>query len=485
MDSMRSVDKPITFRSIAENPAIQKPALVQIGSKSLIIGEKITGEYISASPCRVSNNRRDVREHELVLSSKYSGIWKVLSKATTTGETHIHRLTSKDIERINRQDNENRRSTPRTYVCTRDIDAFELIANSNDPKVYGGKRVERKKKLIEENTEFEISEVGEVEYTPTEGERTSQDYIAVPKNKSGAILELFLPGIQDMDHLVRNRVLRTLYCTIRKDGHKRRFLVEVNEEPCDIRPIASEGSTELRYLHSTKNLFDYLLNHGTDTFLYVKLLRGDVPTKAIDYDGYLVLKQAVKGDFIPVCRTDNLQLALINPDFSSRVKLPSNDQSWRSKPEIRAAEIQCMQLGLKLLSRHESECYVTLETSKTHLNIIQSSQNQQAYNRQISYSKTKQEDEYDQPVNTNKYQTMPNKYGEVDRYYVPTENSHAASDKLYRDDARRSLQEHLKAERQRIEQGERYTQSTRQTVRNKPSTTASLSYNTKSKTNVI
>ena len=60
MDSMRSVDKPITFRSLAENPAVQKPALgrlftneyvrltnisiylVQIGSKSLIIGEKLS-----------------------------------------------------------------------------------------------------------------------------------------------------------------------------------------------------------------------------------------------------------------------------------------------------------------------------------------------------------------------------------------------------------------------------------------------------------
>jgi len=266
--------------------------LVQIGSKSLIIGDKISGEYISASPCRVSSSRRDVRENEIALSSRHSGIWKIISKATSTGETHLHRLTTKDIERIHRQDTENRRATPRTYVCTKDIDAFELIVNSNgkkkttktsclrnsivDPKVYGGKRVERKKKLIEENTEFEISEVGEVEYTPTEGERTSQDYIAVPKNKSGAILELFLPGIQDMDHLVRNRLLRTLSCTVRKDGHKRRFLLEINEEPCDVRPIASEGSTELRYLHSTQNIFDYLLHHGTDMFLYVKLLRGKI-----------------------------------------------------------------------------------------------------------------------------------------------------------------------------------------------------------------
>lgn len=209
--------------------------------------------------------------------------------------------------------------------------------------------------------------------------------------------------------------------------------------------------------------------------------------KAIDYDGYLVFKQAFKGDLVPVCRIDTLQLALANPDFSTRVKVPSSDQSWRSKPEVRAAEMQCMQLGLKLLSRHESESYVSLETSKTQLNILQSSQAQQSYGRQTSYNtKSKQEEDYVPPSTKTQYRAQSNKYEESSQYYGPTETYHAASDKLYRDDARRSLQEHLKAERQRIEQGEKYSQSSRQTLRTKPSTTtSSLSYNTKSKTNVI
>jgi len=76
------------------------------------------------------------------------------------------------------------------------------------------------------------------------------------------------------ERLICNRVLRTLYCSTKNEPHKRRFRLEVNEQPCDIRPIASEGSAELRYLHSTQNLFDYLLNYGNDTVLYVKLIRG-------------------------------------------------------------------------------------------------------------------------------------------------------------------------------------------------------------------
>lgn len=85
---------------------------------------------------------------------------------------------------------------------------------------------------------------------------------------------MFIPAFQDTEQLIRNRAIRTLYCTTKNEPHRRRFLLEINEQPCDIRPIASEGSTELRYLHSTQNLFDYMLNYGTDTFLYVKLLRG-------------------------------------------------------------------------------------------------------------------------------------------------------------------------------------------------------------------
>jgi hypothetical protein len=74
--------------------------------------------------------------------------------------------------------------------------------------------------------------------------------------------------------MIRNRALRSIYCATKNESHKRRFLLEVNEQPCDIRPIASEGSTELRYLQSTKNLYEYMLTYGNDTLLYIKLLRG-------------------------------------------------------------------------------------------------------------------------------------------------------------------------------------------------------------------
>lgn len=145
-----------------------------------------------------------------------------------------------------------------------------------DPSVANGSRIERRLKQIDEDVEFEIFETGEVEYTPSEGERTSQDYTMVPKSKQGAFLQIFLPGVVEQEQAVRNRVLRALYCRTKSDTRKRHFLLEVNEQPCEIRPIASEGSTELRYLHSTQNLYDYMLTYGNDTVLYVKLLRGKI-----------------------------------------------------------------------------------------------------------------------------------------------------------------------------------------------------------------
>jgi hypothetical protein len=38
------------------------------------VGEKINGEFIMASPCKVSGDRFDVMEEEIVLSSKHSGL---------------------------------------------------------------------------------------------------------------------------------------------------------------------------------------------------------------------------------------------------------------------------------------------------------------------------------------------------------------------------------------------------------------------------
>jgi hypothetical protein len=143
-----------------------------------------------------------------------------------------------------------------------------------DPEIANGHRIERRIKQIEEDFEFEIYDTGEIEYTPSEGERTSQDYVMVPKSKQATFLQLLLPGVLEEEQLVRNRVLRALHCSSKGGTRKRHFLLEVNEQPCEIRPVASEGSTELRYLHSTQNLYDYMSTYGNDTVLYVKLLRG-------------------------------------------------------------------------------------------------------------------------------------------------------------------------------------------------------------------
>ena len=139
-------------------------------------------------------------------------------------------------------------------------------------------RIERHKRQIEENVEFQIETIGEVEYTPSEGELTSRDYITAPRSRPNSLLQLFLPVMMSSEELIRNRALRVIHCKTKHDTHSRSFLLDVNEQPCDIRPIASEGSTELRYLHSTKSLYDYMLTYGNDTVLFVKLLRGRTAT---------------------------------------------------------------------------------------------------------------------------------------------------------------------------------------------------------------
>lgn len=161
------------------------------------------------------------------------------------------------------------------------------------------------------------------------------------------------------EHVIQNRVLRTLYCTTVNEAHERHFLLEVNDQPCDIRPIATEGSTELRYLQSTQNLFDYMSDYGNDIHLDVTLIRGDAPSKSIESDGNLIFKQIRNDDQIPLCCIDDLEVFLLPSNLSIRVKLPIDDFTWDSLPEIRAAQVQCMQLSLALLARHESEMYVT------------------------------------------------------------------------------------------------------------------------------
>ena len=92
---------------------------------------------------------------------------------------------------------------------------------------------------------------------------------------------------------------------------------------------------------------------------------GDAPIKAIEFDGYMVLKNTLNGDKIPICRVEDLEITLVSPDLPVKVRLPAKGESqWRFLSEVRAAEVQCMQLSLALLARHESEMYVTIEAEK-------------------------------------------------------------------------------------------------------------------------
>ncbi|CAF1170077.1 unnamed protein product [Adineta steineri] len=504
MERIRWSERIIPFRSLVDNPSIHKPALVQIGNKAIVVGEKINGEFILASPCKVSGDRFDVMEQEIVLSSKHTGVWRVISKATSKKEGHIHRLTTKDLERIHRQDVANERTTPRSYICIRDIEAFELHVRSDDPTVANGNRIERRIKQIEEDVEFEIDDTGEVEYTPSEGERTSQDYVMVPKRKQPTILQLLLPGVIDEEQLVRNRVVRALHCTTKGGTRRRHFLLEVSEQPCEIRPIASEGSTELRYLHSTQNLYDYMLTYGNDTILYVKLLRGDPPIKAIEFDSYMVLKNTLNGDKIPICRVEDLEVTLISPDFPLKVRMPTKSEHvWRSLSEVRAAEVQCMQLALALLARHESEMYVSIEAEKNTPNHVHPSYNQvershrssrpssdamkkhieecekvfgtnNQNQNQIRTKSTTDNNNFDSSLSADRHVSLTKKnshrnqstqhHGPIDEPPIRTHShsSHPASDKLYRTFDKRSN------DSERTEQTDSYNHSHRPTIR-KPS----------------
>ena len=104
---------------------------------------------------------------------------------------------------------------------------------------------------------------------------------------------------------------------------------------------------------------------------------GDAPIKAIEFDGYMVLKNTLNGDRIPICRVEDLEITLVSPDLPVKVRLPRKDEhQWRSLSEVRAAEVQCMQLSLALLARHESEMYVTIEADRNRVSSLQSTYNQ-------------------------------------------------------------------------------------------------------------
>jgi hypothetical protein len=92
----------------------------------------------------------------------------------------------------------------------------------------------------------------------------------------------------------------------------------------------------------------------------------------------MVLKNTLNGDKIPICRVEDLEITLVSPDLPVKVRLPTkSEHQWRSLSEIRAAEVQCMQLSLALLARHESEMYVTIEAEKNTTNYLQTTYNQE------------------------------------------------------------------------------------------------------------
>ncbi|CAF5126974.1 unnamed protein product, partial [Rotaria sp. Silwood1] len=120
MEHIHWIEKSIEFQNLIDDPTIHKPTLVQSGDQPFIVGVKINGQFIMASPCKVHKDRFIPMEQEIVLSSKHKGgLWKVISKVTSEKVERIHRLTTKDIERIYRQGIKNQRITPRSYICTK------------------------------------------------------------------------------------------------------------------------------------------------------------------------------------------------------------------------------------------------------------------------------------------------------------------------------------------------------------------------------
>ena len=110
MDSIKWTEKSISFRSLVDNSAVQKPALgreaiwversdcisdlVQIGNKLIIVGEKIKGEFIMASPVKVSGDRFDAVDNEIVLSSKHPGLLCVIETLMTDDACVLRHLES-------------------------------------------------------------------------------------------------------------------------------------------------------------------------------------------------------------------------------------------------------------------------------------------------------------------------------------------------------------------------------------------------------
>ncbi|CAF3471453.1 unnamed protein product [Rotaria socialis] len=495
MEQIRWNEKCIEFRNLVDNSTIKKPTLVQIGNQATVVGIKISGQFIVASPCRSSNDQFIPMEQELILSSKHLGTWKVIYKGTLKKRSYIHRLTTTDIERIYILDAEKERSKLRSYICMKSIEAFDLTThNEEDITVADGQRIDRKMKRIEENVEFEVYDIGEVEYTPREGERTSQDYVAAPKIKTRKFPFLMSSG-KDRELLIRNRLLRTLYCVTKNETHQRRFLLEVNEQPCDIRPIASTGSTELRYLQSTQNLFNYILSYDNTIPLCVKLIRGELPVKAADVGDYLIFRRVLTGDHVPLCCVRDLKISLASPDLPLRLKLPIDENRWHSIPEVHSAELVCMQLSLALFSRFESEVYVRIEGESSVAIDVKSNNNRKSLHshksvdfveKQVGEWEVASHDQIPTSKSQNSFNCAEPRYIEVvsaadktmalqqaTKMLGAKSSMHPVSDMLYRDHDRRLRENDVQCEQEHSKSpAGRSNPSQRKTTRDKSKTSS-------------
>jgi hypothetical protein len=193
----------------------------------------------------------------------------------------------------------------------------------------------------------------------------------------------------------------------------------------------------------------------------------------------VVLKNTLNGDKVPICCVENRQVMLVNPDLSVKVKLPIDEHKWFSLPEIRTAELQCMQLTLALLTRHESEIYVTVEgEKKTGSNekqrLFTSQQSSETIKKhteereRIPHSQIwKCKSEEDLNVGQRKELKSDESKSQTPKLSRATQLFHPASDKFYRNDEKRLLQENFKSDRQCLEQGEKFNHSPRTIISEK------------------
>jgi hypothetical protein len=224
----------------------------------------------------------------------------------------------------------------------------------------------------------------------------------------------------------------------------------------------------------------------------------------------MVLKNMLNGDKIPICRIEDLEVTLVNRTLPVRVKLPTGEPTWHSLPKIRAAELQCMQLSIALLARHESEMYVTTEMEKNGASFLQSNDNhdeQVSTSRRTSDTIKKQSEEnerkFDSQISKSKPQndlrieqskqvkSLSNDEKKISKLQTPILTraltlSHPVSDKLSGDDEKRVKVNHSKLERQRSEQEEKTIRTQQTIIRGKVMPSPSSSSNRhRTKTNII